>query len=223
MLDGNDENVPVAVQGNDAIRAPVQKRSQKAMDRIMTALEALLAKKRFDRITIQELAQRSRTSTSSIYARFRDKQALILGLHLRLREQALESLEKLTDPARWSGEPTARIVARCVPPSVRFYRKHGALIRAALTVDDAEMRERQASVLRVAAEKFGRLIPANTPQQAVAVNAAIDFSVRMVASVMYSALMFDQVEIGRKPLSDRELSKHLTESITALLEKAQAS
>ena len=103
MGDDNPETAAVSNLDNGAIRAPAQERSQKAMDRILTALEALLVEKRFDRITIQELAQRSRTSTSSIYARFRDKQALVLGLHLRLREKALECLDKLTEPNRIGG------------------------------------------------------------------------------------------------------------------------
>lgn len=223
MNDENGKSVPVTEERNGAIRAPAQARSQKAMDRILTALEAMLAEKRFDAITIQELAQRSRTSTSSIYARFRDKQALVLGVHLRLRERALDCLEKLTDPERWSGKPTARIVAGCVPPCLKFYRKHGVLIHAALTVDDAEIRERQASVLRNAAERFSRLIPADSPRQAREVDAAMDFCVRIFASVMYSELMFGQVEMGRKPTSDRELSRRLIYSITKVLENAQES
>lgn len=186
------------------------------------ALEALLLEKPFDRITIQELAQRSGTGTSSIYARFRDKHALVLGLHARLREQVLDCIARLADPDRWAGKSTARIVAGVVPPCVRFYRKHGALIRAALMIDQREMRERQASVLRVAAKKFSAVIGAKTPAQAKAVDTAVDLSVRMLASTMYAALIFQDVEIGRRPMSDRELSKHLTRAITLLLEEAQA-
>lgn len=199
------------------IREPAQARSRETMDRILEALEALLCEKPFDRITIQELAQRSGTGTSSIYARFRDKQALVLALHARLREQVLECLDRLADPVRWAGASPDRIVAAVVPPCVRFYRIHGPLIRAALTVDDAEMRERQASVLRIAAGKFSALMPANTPAHAKAIDAAVDFSVRMFASVMYSTLMFGEVQIGRRSVSDRELCRHLIRAITATL------
>jgi AcrR family transcriptional regulator len=191
------------------------------MDRILQALEELLAEKPFDRITLQELALRSGSGTSSIYARFRDKQALILGLHARLREQVLDCLERLTDPKRWSGEKPERLVAAIVPPCVKFYRLHGALIRAALNLDDAEMRERQASVLRFAAAKFTALIPTTSPGETKAVAAAIDFSVRMVASVMYSALLFGEVEIGRQSMSDREITRHLVRTITCLLANAR--
>ncbi len=221
MFDKKDETKNLAAANKRPIRAPSQVRSQKAMDRVLATLETLLLEKRFDEITIQELAQRSKTSTSSIYARFRDKQALVLGVHLSLREKALECLDELTDQQRWAGESTARIVAGCVPPSVKFYRKHGPLIRAALLVDDAEMRERQASVLRNAAARFSQLIPSNSPKEARAVDAAVDFSVKMFASVMYSSLMFGAVEIGRKPMSDREITRHLVQAITAAIEHAQ--
>jgi AcrR family transcriptional regulator len=210
----------MATTNDIAIREPAQARSRETMDRILETLEELLREKPFDRITMIELAQRSGAGTSSIYARFRDKQALILGLHARLREQVLECLERLADPQRWAGEPVERIVAGIVPPCVKFYRQHGALIRAALYVDDAEMRERQASVLRFAAGKFSALLPTTSARQARAVNAAVDFSVRLLASVMYAALMFGDVEIGRRRTSDREITRYLVRTITATLKEA---
>lgn len=193
------------------------------MDRILVALEALLEEKPFDRITIQELAQRSGTGTSSIYARFRDKQALVLGVHARLRETVFECLDDLTDPDRWAGESVDRLVLGTVPFCVKFYRRHGTLIRAALMVtdEDDEIRERQASVLRYAASRFSALIPVSGSRQVRARDSAVDFSVKLFVSVMYTSLLFNKIEMGRKPMSDREMARYLVRTITPLLQAVQ--
>jgi len=70
------------------------------MDRVLEALETLLDKKPFERITMIELAQRSGTDTSSIYARFKDKNTRVLGVHARLQERAFPCLEKLAGMQR---------------------------------------------------------------------------------------------------------------------------
>lgn len=206
-----------------AIRQPLQERSRKKMDDIMNALESLLAEKPFDRITMAELAQKSGAGTSSIYARFSDKNSLILGVHLRLRETALACLEKLTDPARWDGVPTEDMVRQVISTIFRWYKKHQFLIRAALYVDDAVVRERQALTLRLAAEKFGALLGEENAKTAKKVGLAVDASVRIVTSVMYSVLMFGSVELVRSSVSDRELCRQLSCAVIALINDAGIS
>jgi AcrR family transcriptional regulator len=207
----------------DAIRAPLQARSREKLDRIMTALESLLAEKPFDRITMTELAQRSGAGTSSIYARFSDKHALILGVHARLREQVFQCLEQLCNPSRWEGRSSDDVIANVMPVIVRFYFKHAPLLRAALFVDERMVRERQASVLRLAAEKFSALLTRCGGSAAAddAINGAVDAAGRVVASVMYSAIMFGDVQMVREAVSQRELTKQLVCVTTALVNEAR--
>jgi AcrR family transcriptional regulator len=214
QIDGYDEK---------AIRAPLQARSREKMDRIMIALESLLAEKPFDRITMTELAQRSGAGTSSIYARFSDKHALILGVHARLREQVVHCLEQLTDASRWRSSTPEEIVESVIPVIVRFYFKHAPLIRAALFVDEQVVRERQASMLRHAAQKFSVLLARNGEAPTASVNGAVDAATRVVASVMYSAIMFGDVQLVRKPVSERELIRQLSRITVALINDAQAA
>lgn len=204
-----------------AIREPRQARSRESMDRIMESLEALLLEKPFDKITMVELAQHSGTGTSSIYARFKDKSALILGVHMRLREAALSCLSQLTDPARWDGKPLRIIVGSACARAIAFYRDHGALIRAALLVDDVAVRERQASVLRAAAQQFCDLLAPRMPEvERIALNGAIDAACRIFASVMYSELIFGDVQMTRAPVTDITLCRQLTRATLSLLEHA---
>lgn len=204
-----------------AIRAPAQARSQETMDRILAATEELLAESSFDRMTIQDVAQRSGTGVSSIYARFRDKRALVLGLHAQIRQGVLTCVEELSEPERWRDTPTEKIAARVIPTSVKWYRAHGPLVRAALAVNEPELRERQAKVLKFASSKFTALLAPRYPDHLEALEAAIDGSVRMVASVMYVSLIFEGVEMSRKPLTDQALTKMLVQSVTGLLRTVQ--
>lgn len=204
----------------EKIRAPQQARSREAMDRIMVALERLLEEKSFDNITMQELAQRSDTGTSSIYARFKDKHALILGVHDRVRERALSCLDPLTDPAHWEGKSLDRIVTGIIITSIKFYREHGSLIRAVLYVDQDFIRERQGSVLRAAAKNFTALLADRVDSSPRRLDRAVDAACRVFASTMYAELMFGNVPLLRTPVSDRELARQLTRIVMALIESA---
>ena len=66
----------------DLIRQPSQARSQRTMDEVYRALRELLRRKPFERITINELASEAGVAVGSIYARFKDKNALLAGLYL---------------------------------------------------------------------------------------------------------------------------------------------
>lgn len=202
------------------IREPQQARSRETMDRILEALEALLAEKSFDKVTMQELAQRSETGISSIYARFKDKQALILGMHARVRERAMGCVDDLSDAERWKGVPLERMVRRVVIAAVRFYRDHGALIRAALFVDDAAVRERQGSVLRMASGRFAQVLTTRFDTAGDRMDSAVDAACRILAAVMYAELMFGDVAMVRNPVSDRVLARQLSRAILALITEA---
>ena len=94
-------------------------------------------------------------------------------------------------------------------------------VRAAMSINEPELRERQAGVLRFAGSRFTDLMAPRFPKHLEALEAAIDGSVRMLVSVMYVSLIFEGVEMSRKPLTDRALIQTLVQSITALLKAAQ--
>lgn len=205
----------------DLIRVPEQARSRETMDRILTAMEELLEEKPFERITMQEIAQRSDTGVSSIYARFRDKQVLVLGVHARLRDQTLECLVPLSDPDRWANKSTEQIVTAVVSHCVKYYRSHAALLRAALRIELPEMRERQAGVLQFASERFSAIFVPRYPDHAKDITFAIEGSVKMLASMMYTSFIFSDLDVGQiRFANDRANIRLLTRAITSLIESS---
>ena len=201
-----------------AIRAPRQQRSQRTMDRVMKALEELLDEKPFERITMIELAQRSRTGTSSIYARFKDKNSLVLGVHGRLAELVFPCLRKLTDPSRWKGKSLDLMLSASIDAAVKFYRQHSHIVRAALLVDQPFVYERQRQVLQFASDSFKALTREMMPGgNRKAVEQAVETSVRMVSAIMHQTLIFQSGPLIRNAVSDKDLVRHLTIAVSTLV------
>lgn len=224
-MQSKDKTSPAAAGARSdlrPIRAPRQDRSRQTMDRVLVALEELLDEKPFDRITMIELADRSGTGTSSIYARFKDKRSLILGVHGRLAEQVYPCLEKLLDPERAKTKPLRRTVHVTLSAILKFYREHGQMVRAALLVDAPYVYERQVRIYWYAADKFSSLLVdklAGTMDRKV-IDLASDFAVRLVTSVVHQLLIFKDFRLGRKPCSDRLLVDQLTDTIMAVIDNA---
>jgi AcrR family transcriptional regulator len=74
--------VPTAAPA-PGLRPPSQDRSQRTLDRILTATEELLEYHDFQDNSIHEIIYRAETSTGSFYARFEDKNALLTALCAR--------------------------------------------------------------------------------------------------------------------------------------------
>ena len=93
------------------------------MDRILAAAEELVAIGIFDRATISGLVKRAETSVGAFYSRFRDKKALESVIQERFVGRIEAEVAKLTDSARWSGQPFVRVVHGVVAGLVDLLRR----------------------------------------------------------------------------------------------------
>jgi len=73
-----------------------QKRSADTAIKIAKALEALLKKKTFEKITMVELAKEARLTPGAIYRRFKNKEALLPVIFQRYREELTLWVEQVT-------------------------------------------------------------------------------------------------------------------------------
>jgi AcrR family transcriptional regulator len=64
-------------------KPPKQRRSQESLERILDAAETLIRERGFEQMTIAEVVSRSGSSVGSLYARFRDKIALLRAVQVR--------------------------------------------------------------------------------------------------------------------------------------------
>jgi AcrR family transcriptional regulator len=196
----------------DRFYAPQQERSRKTLERVLDAFTRLLAEKPFEEITMAELARRSRIAVTSIYARFENKQALVLAAHERHRDEMILQIDKLLDPARWVGASLETIVRQVMPRILADRRPRLPLLRAALLVNDREVYERAAQIMRHVSERMETLLhPRLDWIAAPERERAIDFALRAVVSVMQQRLVFGDIEPARFTLNETELSDRLAD------------
>jgi AcrR family transcriptional regulator len=75
------------------VRPTHQVRSQETLERILEAAEEIVAEKGFDNATVSEIVRRAKSSVGAMYARFNDKDSLLVCLHQRFCEQALATTQ----------------------------------------------------------------------------------------------------------------------------------
>jgi AcrR family transcriptional regulator len=200
------------------IYAPQQQRSRATLERVLDAFVQLLAKKPFEEITMAELARRSRIAVTSIYARFENKQALVLATHERHRDEMLREIDQLLDPVKWESASLETIVREVMARIIADRRSRLPLLRAALLINDREVYARAAQISRHVSEQMARLLsphlvwlPAGERER------TIDFALRAATSVMQQRLVFGDIEPARFRLSESELARRLADQFLATL------
>ncbi len=98
-----------------------QARSQETLERLLDAAEELVSERGFDNATVSEIVRRAKSSVGAMYARFNDKDSLLVCLHERFCEQALATTDMALDPQRWEGAAIADILTTTTPFLVHTY------------------------------------------------------------------------------------------------------
>ncbi|HVU89179.1 MAG TPA: TetR/AcrR family transcriptional regulator [Pirellulales bacterium] len=109
---------------------PAQARSEETRARILDATETLLAKRRFEDISVGDIVRASKSSVGAFYARFPDKDALLGCLYERFRLEQAELTDAMFDPDRWKNQPLAAVLTTAIPFLVQLHRQRQGLLRA---------------------------------------------------------------------------------------------
>ena len=131
-----------------ATRAPMQKRAQASLERMLTATETLLIERGSGAFTLQEVSRVGKVSIGSIYFRFDSKETLIRAVHERVMRRMEEDHDRLIARARartLDSGPVQRVQA--VIEEVGDFLKHNAPLLHPLMMcaqGDEAVRERGA-------------------------------------------------------------------------------
>jgi AcrR family transcriptional regulator len=120
---------PPASSGDRILRQPLQERSQRTLERFLDATERLLATRRFEEISVEEIVRAARSSVGAFYARFLDKQALLPCLYARYDEELGARMAEL-ERQRPAGQDLERTAAWIAQAYLGLYRKRTNLMRA---------------------------------------------------------------------------------------------
>ena len=191
----------------DRVTAPKQARSTESMHRIVRALEELLERKSFSDITMAEIETRSGCGIATIYARFRDKDSILAALHESISERFRTRIDDSTDPARWAGRSVEEATLAIARGLVAHYARHRNLLRAVLLLDDVEVNERGASMIRYASERIQALVALNDSSEAYL--RRLDLGTKAAYALLQQRLLFHPIQTGRIAADDKQLAADL--------------
>jgi len=193
----------------ERVMAPKQARSTESLQRIVRALEELLEDKSFSEITMAEIEARSGCGIATIYARFRDKHSILAALHESMSERFKERIDDATDPERWatrSAEEASLAIARGL---VAHYTRHRNLLRAVLLLDDQEVNERAAALIRHAATRIQAIVALNGKADSEAYRRRLDLGTKAAYALLQQRLIFHPISTGRFASNDKEFAGDL--------------
>jgi AcrR family transcriptional regulator len=126
-----------------AIRAPLQSRSRRSLEKVLAAGVEILLKSGYDALSIDDVSALAGVSVGSIYARFASKSALFTALQERLLAGIDEAQATLFAHAP-KGATDVEVVDRAVLRLAEHFRRHEAALRVMILrgAADAVTRER---------------------------------------------------------------------------------
>jgi AcrR family transcriptional regulator len=219
-----------------SVARPKQARSEESLRRLLDAAESLLEEKRFGEISIADIAKRARSSVGGFYARFRDKDELLLALHERFVTQLDARLEKLAssifDAATADTQRFARAPGGALRPELRsllrpalqllleIYRAHRGTLTAFASRAAENRRLWKAGMTfrsRVIARFTGLMLSSRDEIAHPDPELAAELAVQLALGFMEQTLLTGPVQVGGEPVPDALLGEELERILLSYL------
>ena len=204
------------------VRAPLQARSRRTLDNIARATEELLEARPFDEIGVADIVRRAGCSTSSFYARFPTKEALLPFLYARYDADLRPRIAARLAEVDWGGLTLRQTVELIVGGMVGMYREREHLLRAVAlfaraspgAIGDDVRRERAGvhDALAGRLARFGAEIAHPDPLDAARVGLFI-----VGAAARDKVLFGEAPHAAATPLTDARLARELARALHAYL------
>ena len=205
-------------------RPPAQARSRDTEARILAALRELLEERALDEVSVQEVAARAGVSVGGFYARFASKDhAMAHLLYEGYVAQTVAEAGRVLDPARWEGEPIARVARAYFGLIVETARQHLPVIRELVrrsreAPDEMERNEAWARFREHVHAPFRRLLEARAdeithPDPAL----AISFAFSACSSALRETVLFGHMQPSMGPIADDVLAAELSRMLCSYL------
>ena len=135
------------------VRPPQQERSQRTLERLLDAAEAIILEEGVEAANVAAVAKRAKSSVGAFYARFADKETLVRAVCERFAVQARATMDAVLDQARWQGQPLETVFATGLRFMLRMARERRPLLSGLLIY--ASRDERLSSSIDGLVEHFG--------------------------------------------------------------------
>lgn len=199
-----------------------QDRSRATERRIVVAASDLIGKHGFEALPITAIARRAKVSVGGLYARYRDKLALVHAVDERLAAEFERVLATAMAPQRLAGLDVAGVIAAYVGAMVGYFARHRDLLRQvvlrARSTGDPRFTERirafnERAHGALCAQLLARRRSISHPDPA----AAAAFGVLFVSAAAREAVLFGDRKLNRSSVRGQQLVRELVRAYCAYL------
>lgn len=203
---------------------PRQRRSLRTQEKLLDALEQLLEARFFEHITIQDIAATAGVAVGTVYRRFRNKEALLPALYLRLDARYEAWADTVWPAPRAAGRPASPPALRerlrtLVAAHIRFYRRNAPILRTLYLqarldptlAEPAVARQRKALYRRLLGPVFEWYAAAGQPAPSAARSRC--FVLLLLSPLTERCLFPDNTPAASLRISDRRFASELTEAL----------
>lgn len=179
-----------------------QERSRETFERVLEATKLLMIERPFREISIAEIARAAQTSAPSIYARVKNKQALLAVLFESYAAEKQALVERIFEINRWRNTPISVALQHIFAAMFDDYRANQGLIRAFLeqATEDVRFRDAWSKLGRFIVEKATILVldhrsEVGHPQPELGVQVGMEIAFSVIAHQIQMHII-DRPEIG---------------------------
>jgi AcrR family transcriptional regulator len=203
----------------DRVRPPRQARSIASTNRMLDAAEALFAAGGAEAVTVEAVVRKADTSVGSFYARFRDREGLLVAMHGRFLERL--RAEAAGAIAAAAGKPSlaravAAFVRHALPAAVR--NRESILFFVATSATNTPLRQEGLAANPGFAAAF---VAALSPHRAEIAHAkpdqALDVAFRIFFAMFVQRALFTPKEATGRAVSDAALATEISSCLMAYL------
>jgi len=194
------------------VKAPLQDRSRETLERIIKATREIMDGRDYETISVQEICGRAEVSTSSFYARFANKEALLLSVHEAHRAERAARLSRYVTDVNWDELSMIEVVRACLKLYVEDRRKLDPLLRSLMLAEmrfpkiAAERATVDASGVDIIRNRLMKIIGADRP----GMSEKIEFAIRVVCTAAQEAIRPPSQFADCMNLSDQALVDELS-------------
>jgi AcrR family transcriptional regulator len=213
------------VKPDQSIRKPRQDRSRRTLEAVLDAVEVLIAERGVEVLKLGDIAARAGYTTGAIYARFRDKEALLEQLYDRFVRRAIEAMDQGYISLAAEGVNLTEALTLWVRTLIAHQRQNWSLHNAFLTRIQTEehYRLRNRELTLHAARVLRQVME---PHHDRIAHDDLDRAAGMAVLIMYAtierAITLREPASVYMPASDNALVAELVRVLCAYLETSPA-
>jgi AcrR family transcriptional regulator len=199
------------------LRTPVQQRSQASTSRMLDAALEILDKRGLTGLTIAAVATHAGVGIGTIYHRFTDRHALLVGTQDRFLSQ-LEQQWLTATTTVWGIADDDQFLSRLLDALSTTFSAHRKTFRAIMIThpDDPDLSARGA----LSSRRFAAFLTEVLTTRFGCSRAAADTAYRMMYADATLGILFSDDEVSAEPAPPSQRRDHLKIALSALLTSA---